>query len=79
MPYPDDPRLREEVLRLYDSVWPTISSRIRRARELGSDWYSISTPFVLREGTAVIAHVGVAMTDLFLSGQRCSVAAVHAV
>ena len=77
--WPDDPELRNAARRLYDATWGDLSARIEQARAWGSDWFAVSTPFLVRSGDEILAHAGVVTCDLVLAGRPTRVAAVHAV
>lgn len=79
MPYPPDPALRAEVVRLLGVVWPSIPTAIARAGRWGADWFEASTPFVEWEGARAVAHAGVVPVALAEAGRERTVAGVHAV
>ncbi|MEQ9325477.1 MAG: GNAT family N-acetyltransferase [Polyangiaceae bacterium] len=74
-----DPEARAALDRLYDAVWPGLVERIARARQLGADWYEVSTPFAHFEEGRALAHVGVVPIPLVMEGERVNVAGIHAV
>jgi predicted N-acetyltransferase YhbS len=79
MPYPDEPGLREGVGALLAESWTRLPAAIERARGWGADWCELSTPFVAREGSRIVAHVGVIELQLVLEGRACTRAGIHAV
>jgi predicted N-acetyltransferase YhbS len=79
MPYPDEPGLREAVGALLAESWTRLPAAIERARGWGADWCELSTPFVAREGSRIVAHVGVIELQLVLDGRTCTRAGIHAV
>lgn len=79
MPYPDEPGLREAIGELLAESWTRLPAVIERARGWGADWCELSTPFVEREGSRIVAHVGVIELPLLLDGQVERVAGIHAV
>lgn len=79
MPYPDEPGLRESTLELLAESWTRLPAAIERARGWGADWCELSTPFVAREGSRIVAHVGVIELPLVLEGRPTLAAGVHAV
>lgn len=70
---------RAELEALYSTAWPRLPSAIALARRWGSDWYSVSTPVVVRRGARVVAHVGVCECRLAVEDEPRSILAVHAV
>ena len=64
---------------LLGRVWPALPGVAARARALGFGWAAISTPFVRRKGTRVVAHVGVIDVPLVVAGRRRRVGSIHAV
>ena len=64
---------------LYQATWPGLPARIQAAAELGWDWEAVTTPFVEEVDGTVVSHAGVLEYDLWIEGERVSVAGLHAV
>lgn len=64
---------------LLGRVWPSLPAVIARAEQIGFAWTSVSTPFVRREGDAVVGHAGVVELPAVVAGRRCRLGSVHAV
>jgi len=64
---------------LIDTVFPGLRQVALHARALGAPWESVSTPFVTREGTRVLAHVGVIELSLIVLGEQVTVGSIHGV
>jgi ribosomal protein S18 acetylase RimI-like enzyme len=74
-PAPFDPGLAALLAR----VWPALPTGVARAEALGFAWTAVSTPFVRREGSRVVGHVGVIELPLMVAGRRYRVGSIHAV
>ncbi|MEZ4650889.1 MAG: GNAT family N-acetyltransferase [Candidatus Eisenbacteria bacterium] len=77
--YPDEPELLPRVFALLDVVFPGLSSAAARTAEIGATWESVSRPFVVEEGSRILAHVGLIDLPLVLEGRRTRVGSIHAV
>jgi GNAT superfamily N-acetyltransferase len=73
------PPLDSRLVALLGRVWPALPPAIARAEALGYSWAAVSTPFMLWEGTRVVAHVGVIELPLVVGGRQRTVASLHAV
>ena len=58
--YAEDPTLGDQVFALLEVVFPGVGSGRRNGDGFGVSWESISTPFVVVDHGAVVAHVGLA-------------------
>ena len=77
--YAEDPTLGDQVFALLESVFPGVGSGRGNGAQFGVPWESISTPFVVGDNGAVVAHVGLLSLPLFVMGRRTVVGAVDAV
>jgi predicted N-acetyltransferase YhbS len=77
------PRVRlrplEPLLALLDDAFPGFAESERIARGRGLRWEDCSTPFVVEEAGAVVAHVGVLELPLVVDGREILAGGVHAV
>lgn len=74
-----DATLSPRLFDLIDTVFPGLRQVAENARALGAPWESVSTPFIVREGARVIAHVGVIELSLILLGQQTTIGSIHGV
>lgn len=77
--YDEGRELRDRVFGLLEIVFPGLTAAAARAEGLGAPWESVSTPFVLFEGDAVVAHVGRIDLPLVVDGCERIVGSIHAV
>jgi len=73
------PALLARVRALYEAVWPGLPRRLEIAARCGWEWHRESEAFVDLEGGAPVAHAGVLAIPMVLSGERVTVAGIHAV
>lgn len=74
-----NPTLSERLFDLLDTVFPGLRQVADNARALGAPWESVSTPFIIREGTRVLSHVGVIELSLIVLGEKVTVGSIHGV
>lgn len=64
---------------LIDKVFPGCKDMAQRGDKYGATWSEVSTPFIIEEGAAIIAHLGVIPIDFTLNGKAYKAAAFHGI
>jgi GNAT superfamily N-acetyltransferase len=77
--YKNNASLFERCMALIDKVFPGCKAMAKRGDEYGAAWSEVSTPFIIEEGGAIIAHLGVIPIDFTLNGKAQKVAAFHGI
>lgn len=74
-----DPTLCDRLFELLELPFPGVTRGRRQGEAFGVAWEHCSTPFVVREGDAVVAHVGLLELPLCVLGRSVTVGGVHGV
>lgn len=74
-----DPAFGVALFDLLERVFPGIGRGVEALRRLGAAWESVSTPYVVREGERIVAHVGLIELPIVLAGHPVAVGTLHAV
>lgn len=74
-----DPRLRESLFGLWDTVWGFLRAKEAIAGRLGYPWAEVTTPFAVVERGRVIAHAGLLEVPVVVAGEAVTLGGVHAV
>ena len=77
--YGQDPDLSPAVFALLEQVFPGLEKAAAQMRAWEAVWEAVSTPYLVYEGSRVVAHVGVIDLPLIVQGRRVRAGSVHAV
>ncbi len=77
--YASDPTLGDRVFDLLEQTFPGVGQARDNGVRFGATWESVSTPYVHREGSRVLAHVGLMAMPLEVAGRPAVVGGVHGV
>lgn len=77
--YAADPGLADRVFDLLEVTFPGVGQARDNGIRFGATWESVSTPFVVRDGDRVLAHVGLMAMPLVVAGRPIVVGGVHGV
>lgn len=77
--YALDSTLYEQCLTLLDSCFPGVKAMADKGRIHNAYWDKSSTPFIVREGQEIIAHLGLLSFDFIIQGKSYHGAAMHGI
>lgn len=77
--YALDSTLYEQCLTLIDSCFPGIKAEADKGRAHNAYWDKSSTPFIVRQGQEIIAHLGLLPFDFIIQGKPYRGAAMHGI
>lgn len=77
--YAKDSMLYEECLTLIDSCFPGIKALADQGRSHQACWDDSSIPFIAREGSELVAHLGLLPFNLVIQGKPYYAAAIHGI